>query len=122
MDATVPGFNKMNLGGVLPERAKNKNAVVLSQNGGVNYNDPNFLSDDFSRPPPRLYITAEDKEFDELTISEWQDEGFQVQYVPMGKGGDSYVRKIEKLGKKKLGPCETFGIVGRSCPAPKTVP
>lgn len=116
MDATVPGFNKMNLGGVLPERAKGKNAVVLSQNSGVNHNDPNFLSDNFNRNPPRLFITAEDKEFDIETVNEWQSEGFQVQYVPMGKGGDSYINKLERMGKKKLGPCETFGIVGKLCP------
>lgn len=116
MDATVPGFNKMNLGGVLPERAKGKNAVVLSQNGGVNHNDPHFLSDNFNRNPPRLFITAEDNDFDIETVNEWQSEGFQVQYVPMGNGGEAYVNKLEKMGKKKLGPCETFGIVGRSWP------
>lgn len=115
MDSTVPGFGKMNLGGVLPERAKGRNAVVLSQNGGVNHNDPNFLSDDFNRNPPRIFITAEDNDFDMETVNEWMSEGFQVQYVPMGNGGDRYIEKLERMGKKKLGPCETFGIVGRSC-------
>lgn len=112
MDVKVPGFNNMNLANVLPERAKGKNAVVLSQNGGVNHNDPHFLSDDFMRDPPRLFITAEDNDFDIQTVNEWTDEGFQAQYVPMGKGGPDYVRKLERMGKKKLGPCETFGIVG----------
>ncbi|KAJ4394838.1 hypothetical protein N0V93_004058 [Gnomoniopsis smithogilvyi] len=95
----------------LPERAKGKNAVVLSQNGGSNHNDPHFLSEDFLKDPPRLFITAEDNEFDMQTITEWQDEGFLVEYVPMGSGGEKYVERLERAGKKKLGPCESYGIV-----------
>lgn len=110
MEVNVPGFNNMNI--ALPERAKGKNAVVLSQNGGSSRTDPHFLSQDFLKDPPRLFITAEDNEFDIQTINEWQDEGFMVEYVPMGSGGEQYVEKLERAGKKKLGPCESYGIVG----------
>lgn len=111
MEVNLPTpFNNMNI--ALPERAKGKNAVVLSQNGGSNHTDPHFLSEDFLKDPPRLFITAEDNEFDIQTINEWQDEGFLVEYVPMGSGGEQYVEKLERAGKKKLGPCESYGIVG----------
>lgn len=110
MEINVPGFNNLNV--TLPERTKGKNAVVLSQHG-PNHNDPSFLSDDFPRNPPKLYITAESDDFDLLTLQEWRDEGFQVEYIPMGKGGDDYVWKLERLAKKNLEPCETFGIVGK---------
>ncbi|KAF3762717.1 hypothetical protein M406DRAFT_294452 [Cryphonectria parasitica EP155] len=107
MEVNVPGFN---VNAVLPERTKGKNVAVVSQHT-TNHNDPGFLSDDFPRNPPKLYVTAESDDFDNLTLAEWRDEGFQVEYVPMGDGGDDYVRKLERLAKKNLGPCETFGIV-----------
>lgn len=112
VDINVPGFNLGNTNINLPDRAKGKNAVVLSQNQGANHNDPNFLSDDFPRNPPKLYFTAESDDFDAQTLADWRDEGFQVEYVPMGDGGDEYVRKLDRLAKKKLDPCETFGIIG----------
>lgn len=108
MEVNVPGFNT-NIH--LPDRAKGKNAVVLSQNG-TNHNDPNFLSDNFPRDPPKLYITAESDDFDAMTLAEWRNEGFNVEYIPMEDGGDEYVQKLERLAKRKLGPCETFGIIG----------
>ncbi|CAN8099656.1 unnamed protein product [Discula destructiva] len=107
-EVKLPGIEKMNK--KLADRTKGKNAVLLSQNT-TNHNDPHFLSDNFMRSPPRLLITAEDNDFDAQTLDEWRDEGFQVQYVPMGNGGEDYVNKLERIGKKKLGPCETFGIV-----------
>lgn len=108
MEINVPGFN---VGAVLPERTKGKNVAILSQHG-PNHNDPAFLSDDFPRNPAKLYFTAESDEFDGMTLAEWRNEGFQVEYVPMGDGGDDYVRKLERMAKKNLGPCETYGIVG----------
>lgn len=111
MEVNVPGFNGFNLNARLPERTKGKNVAVLSHNT-TNHNDPGFLSDDFPRKPAKLYVTAEDDDFDALTLAEWRDEGFQVEYVPMGDGGDDYVTKLERLAKRNLDPCETFGIIG----------
>lgn len=116
VEINVPGFNLGNTSITLPERARGKNAVVLSHNTSTNHNDPNFLSDEFPRNQPKLYFTAESDDFDALTLAEWRDEGFQVEYVPMGDGGDEYVRKLERLAKRNLAPCETFGIVGESAP------
>lgn len=124
MEVNVPGFNNVNMAiperakGKFDERTKGKNAVVLSQNGGSNHNDPRFLSNDFLKDPPRLYVTAEDKDFDVQIINDWRNEGFLVEYVPMGNGGEQFVEKLERMGKKKLGPCETYGVVGECCPMP----
>lgn len=101
----------------LPKESRNKNVAILNDNwtgpkNGMNHNDPNFLSDDFPRNPPKLYITSEDDEFDDQTLADWRDEGFNVEYLPMGTDGDAYKRALRTLHRKaNLGPCETFGIV-----------
>ncbi|TFA98385.1 hypothetical protein CCMA1212_009887 [Trichoderma ghanense] len=93
----------------VPE-AEGRNARILSQNVS-DHKDPNFLSQDFPRQPPRLYITAESDDFDPVTIAEWQAEGFDVQYLPMGNGGDEYLRKLKGLRGNETSTFETFGIV-----------
>ena len=42
-------------------------------NGHTNGATSGFLS--FNSNPPRVYVTAEDDEFDERTIRYWKDEG-----------------------------------------------
>jgi len=60
-----------------------------------------FLS--FNSLPPRLIVTAEDEEFDERSIKHWQEEGYDVTYLPMGEGGKPYVQSLravtDELGK-----------------------
>ena len=58
-----------------------------------------------------LYITAEDEEFDIETMKAWRDEGFIVEYIPLGKDGKQYVQTLHKLGDK-MGIGERFAIVG----------
>ncbi|KAI8957321.1 hypothetical protein F5Y11DRAFT_360939 [Daldinia sp. FL1419] len=94
----------------MPNRG-NGNVGIISSNLGPNHNDPGFLSSDFPRSAPRLYVTAESDEFDLQTLNEWRDEGFNVEYIPMGDGGNEYRIKLESLAKGNLGPCETYGIV-----------
>ncbi len=96
-----------------------RNARIISS-CGPNYRDPGFLSKDFPRSAPKLYVTAESDDFDELTLAEWRDEGYDVEYIPMGSGGDSYVEKLRGLSRKKMGPCEAFGIVGRQTSRPSS--
>jgi hypothetical protein len=96
----------------VPE-AEGRNARILSQNVS-DHKDPNFLSQDFPRQPPRLYITAESDDFDAVTIAEWQAEGFDVQYLPMGNGGDEYLKKLKGLKGNETTTFETFGIVGEA--------
>ncbi|GJD05114.1 dienelactone hydrolase [Colletotrichum higginsianum] len=95
----------------VPE-SEGRNARIVSDNmTRSNYRDSNFLSQDFPRARPKLYVTAEDDDFDQITLGEWRDENFDVEYLPMGSSADKYRSKIRSLSKKKMGPCETFGIV-----------
>lgn len=65
-----------------------------------------------------LYITAEDAEFDIETLKAWRDEGFIVEYIPMGNGGKQYVQMLHKLGES-MGIGERYAIVGiRPFPTP----
>lgn len=107
MNIDIPNLVKS----TVPE-SEGRNVQIIS-NHSTNYRDPNFLSKDFPRSAPKLYLTAEDDEFDVLTIAEWREEGFDVEYIPMGDDRDEYRRKIRDLSRKKMAPCETFGIIGR---------
>ena len=80
---------------------------------GANANTTGFLSNNFPHNPPRLYITAESDDFDDLTLQEWQDEGFEVGYVPLKEGGKEYGNTLDSLSRAGLGVGETFAIIGR---------
>ncbi|KAF4978157.1 hypothetical protein FZEAL_5402 [Fusarium zealandicum] len=105
MNINVPNLIKS----AVPE-SEGRNVQILSDNRS-NHRDQNFLSSDFPRSPPKLYITGENDDFDELTLAEWRDEGFQVEYISMESCGDGYLNKIRSLSKEDLGPCEKFGII-----------
>lgn len=69
----------------------------------------------FNTTTPRLYITAETdtiEEFDQITLKHWREEGFDVIYLPFGKGGKAYVKELERI-KDSLSLGDNFGIVGR---------
>ncbi|KAI9157965.1 dienelactone hydrolase [Paramyrothecium foliicola] len=93
----------------VPE-AEGRNVRITGQNES-NHRDAGFLSKDFPRGPPKLYITAEEDNFDELTLAEWRSEGFDVEYFSMESCTDGYVEKLRWLSKEKMAPCEKFGIV-----------
>ncbi|KAL7629823.1 hypothetical protein AAE478_001346 [Parahypoxylon ruwenzoriense] len=105
MDINIPNI----VDAVMPNRGDGNIGIVSSN--GSNHNDPGFRSSDFPRSPPKLYITAEDDDFDMITLNEWRSEGFDAEYIPMGNGGNEYRMKVESLSKRNLGPCETYGIV-----------
>ncbi|RFU81362.1 hypothetical protein TARUN_845 [Trichoderma arundinaceum] len=92
----------------VPE-SEGRNVRILSQNVS-DHRDPDFLSKDFPRGPPKLYLTAESDDFDSVTIAEWQAEGFDVEYLPMGNGGEEYVQMLRKLGGK-TSSFGSFGII-----------
>ncbi|KAG9253678.1 uncharacterized protein F5Z01DRAFT_154466 [Emericellopsis atlantica] len=96
----------------VPE-SEGRNVRVLSENSkSADFRDGNFLSRDFPRSAPKLYITGEDDDFDELTIKEWQDEGFDVEYFSVQScGADGYIEKLRDLSREKMEPCAKFGIV-----------
>jgi hypothetical protein len=71
----------------------------------------------FSHSTPTLFVTAEDEEFDVETLRAWREEGFLVKYVPMGKGGKTYVNTLHHLGDG-MGIGERYAIVG-TAPSPQ---
>ncbi|KAL0769510.1 hypothetical protein CaCOL14_008818 [Colletotrichum acutatum] len=92
--------------------SEGRNARIVSDNWNRPvHRDPNFLSKDFPRGRPKLYISAESEEFDQLTLDEWRDEDFDVEYLPMGGTAKEYRDKLRSLSKTNMGPCETFGIL-----------
>ncbi|KXH43473.1 dienelactone hydrolase [Colletotrichum salicis] len=95
----------------VPE-SEGRNARIVSDNWNRPvHRDPNLLSKDFPRSRPKLYISAESEEFDQLTLDEWRDENFDVEYLAMGSSAKEYRGKLRSLSKNDMGPCETFGIV-----------
>ncbi|CAG1970466.1 unnamed protein product [Fusarium graminearum] len=105
MNINIPNLIKS----AVPE-AEGRNVQILSDNRS-NYRDGNFLSGDYPRNPPKLYITGENDDFDETTLKEWRDEGFVVEYISMESCGDGYLKKIKSLSRENMAPCEKFGIV-----------
>lgn len=59
----------------------------------------------------RLCITAETADFDTETIKNWQDEGFDVIYLPYGDGGKDYGNRLMGV-KEGLGVGENYAVVG----------
>ena len=64
MDVNIPDLIKA----AVPE-SEGKNVRILSSNG-PDHRDPGFLSKDFPHSPPKLYLTAEEDEFDPVTIAD----------------------------------------------------
>jgi hypothetical protein len=62
---------------------------------------------------PHVVLAAEDEDFDDETIKAWTDEGFDVQYVPMLKGGNDFIQRVHVVGDK-FGVSEQYAIVGNA--------
>lgn len=62
----------------------------------------------------RVCITAETAEFDSETIRNWQDEGFDVIYLPFNGGGKEYENQLKSV-KEGLGVGENYAVIGKSC-------
>lgn len=78
-------------------------------NGGPVYNT--FLNSQLSTP--RLCITSEEEDFDRKTIRNWQNEGFEVTYLPLNEGGKEYAARLEAV-KEGLRVGESYAIIGIS--------
>ena len=76
-----------------------------------NANTTGFLSNDFPHGTPKLYLTAESDDFDDLTVQDWQNEGFNVNYLSMSDGGRKFAQTLDSL-KDGMGVGETFAIIG----------
>ena len=60
---------------------------------------------------PKLVVTAEDPTFDEKTLQNWRDEGFDVSYLPFDTSRKQYVEKLNHISDP-LGLGDSFAIVG----------
>jgi hypothetical protein len=81
---------------------------TIKMNGSNGTPNPTsgFLS--FNSHPPRVIVTAEDDEFDEVTIRHWKEEGFDVTYIPMGNGGKLYAQQIKAISSKLSECCPSI--------------
>lgn len=80
---------------------------INTPGNGLVYNT--FTNSELSTP--RLCITAETDEFDTETLRNWQNEGFDIVYVPFENGGKDYISRINSV-KDGLGVGEQYAIVG----------
>ncbi|KOS19954.1 hypothetical protein ESCO_005796 [Escovopsis weberi] len=110
MNVDVPELIKS----MVPGDSEGRTARIISDRN-VNYRDHHFLASDFPRAAPKIYLTAEDDDFDPETLADWRNEGFDVEYFPMGNDTEAYNRALRDLSKVERGPCETFGIVATLC-------
>ncbi|PSN64712.1 NTF2-like protein [Corynespora cassiicola Philippines] len=68
-----------------------------------------FLS--FNKAPPRIYLTAPTPHASEKTLLAWEEEGFDVTYLPYSDSSeDSYTRTLKTL-HADLNLGETYAIV-----------
>ena len=62
--------------------------------------------------PPRLYVTADDDEFDGTILQHLREEGFDVSYLPMGSNVKAYKDKLRHLADDlELG--ENYAVIGK---------
>ena len=70
-----------------------------------------FSWSDSSVTQPKVVITADDDDFDEVTIQNWRAEGFEVSYLPFTSSREEYVHSLQHLADPlELG--DNFAIVG----------
>ncbi|KAF7715440.1 Uncharacterized protein PECH_007138 [Penicillium ucsense] len=70
--------------------------------GGFLYNNGNNNA--------RVCITSETGEFDVETIKAWQDEGFDIVYIPLDGGGREYESRLRSV-KEGLGVGENYAVI-----------
>ncbi|GFF33890.1 hypothetical protein IFM51744_02265 [Aspergillus udagawae] len=58
----------------------------------------------------RICITAETPDFDTAFIRQWQDEGFEVMYLPYNDGGKEYTSQLKSV-KEGLGVGVNYAVI-----------
>jgi hypothetical protein len=70
----------------------------------------------FNTATPKLYITAETSsaaDFDQATLRQWRDEGFDITYLPYGEGAGAracFITTLKEL-HRSMGVGDSFGVV-----------
>ncbi|KJX97375.1 hypothetical protein TI39_contig500g00009 [Zymoseptoria brevis] len=63
-----------------------------------------------SSSPLRLWVTADEAEFDPIVLRHFREEGFEVTYLPFHGGGKAYEKQLQHLADD-LEHGEVYGIV-----------
>lgn len=70
-----------------------------------------FSWSDSSVAQPKVVITAERVDFDQISLQNWGAEGFEVSYLPFTGSRNDYVHSLQHLADPlELG--ENYAIVG----------
>ena len=81
----------------------------------VKFDNSRFLNfNSVPRNPPKLFVTAETVDFDDVILQKWRDEGFDVHYLPLENDGGqkAYIESLKRL-HEGLGVSDYYGIVGK---------
>lgn len=62
--------------------------------------------------PPRIYLTSDDPEFDEVILDHWKQEGFLAQYVHYNGDGKAFKYWLQHVSDElEIG--ESFALIGQ---------
>jgi dienelactone hydrolase len=99
-------------------------AVVRDNTPAPSPFDSSFLSDDFPRDPPHVFVAAEGAasrdDLDPALLAGWDAEGFVVEVLPSASSSSSskkFSASLEALSHRRWMPCQTFAIVAYGAPA-----
>ena len=83
-----------------------------------NQQDPSFFNALNISKAVHVILCADSDDFAEEVIRQWQAEGFNVLYVPFGKGGKDFVERVRRTGDN-VGVSEQYAVVGKSLQLPR---
>jgi hypothetical protein len=76
-----------------------------------NQQDPSFFNSLNKSKIVHVIIAADSDDFSEEVTEQWQAEGFNVIYVPLGNGGKDFLARIKYTGDN-IGVGEQYAVVG----------
>ena len=84
-----------------------------------NQQDPSFFNALNKSKIVHIILCADSEDFAEEVIQQWLAEGFNVIYVPFGKGGKDFVERVKRTGEN-VGVGEQYAVVGKSHRLPRS--
>lgn len=84
-----------------------------------NQQDPSFFNALNKSKVVHIILAGESEDFADEVIKQWQSEGFNVTYVPLGKGGKDFVARIKSAGEN-TGVGEQYAVVGNTRQFPRS--
>lgn len=83
-----------------------------------NQQDPSFFNSLNKSKTVHVILCADSEDFAEEVVQQWLAEGFNVIYVPFGKGGKDFVGRVQRAGEN-VGVGEQYAVVGTSHQLPR---